>query len=51
MKAVVLTNKAIRELILALRCTRRSTEIQRVYIRKLIVKLEGEKIVKKGRRL
>lgn len=48
MKVIVLTDKAIRELLLAIRGTRRSTEVKRAYLRKLKKKLEG-KLQEKGR--
>lgn len=45
MKAVILTDKAIRELILSLRISgpNRSLEKERDYARKLIAKLQGGK--------
>lgn len=41
MKSVILSDKAIREIILALRCMKRNTEKERAYLRKLIKKLGG----------
>lgn len=48
MKSIILTDKAIRELVLVLRGARRQTEKERMYLKWLMAKLEG-KPKKKGR--
>lgn len=42
MKALALTDKAIREILLALRCSRRSTRKDRDYLLKLIEKIQQQ---------